>query len=183
MPGYIVEALLYFQHINDNNDYINNAYGPHRIQHLSTEGKHKWQRSITLIWWIKTKSNYCNTGNSESTHPLPQLLRYKSGFSSDTSSKWYDFTQPLRRCIPGSIGTEAQLRAGGFTYLGNNNNKIQIINGSISIIVKIIKSVMSFAAELEVGALFMNARKILPLRPYDMQRIRTSATSNTNGNQ
>ena len=28
MPGYIVEALLYFQHINDNNDYINNTYGP-----------------------------------------------------------------------------------------------------------------------------------------------------------
>ena len=28
MPGYVLEALLYFQHINENNDYINNTYGP-----------------------------------------------------------------------------------------------------------------------------------------------------------
>ena len=28
MPGYVLEALLYFQHVNGNDDYINNTYGP-----------------------------------------------------------------------------------------------------------------------------------------------------------
>ena len=43
------------------------------------------------------------------------------------------------------------------------NNK-QIINGPISIIAKIIKGIISSAAEAEIGALYMNARQLLPLR-------------------
>ena len=43
-------------------------------------------------------------------------------------------------------------------------NNTQIINGPISIIAKIIKGVMSSAAEIEIGALYMNARQLLPLR-------------------
>jgi hypothetical protein len=55
------------------------------------------------------------------------------------------------------VASEAQSRVGGYTYLGNTNtNTLQIINGPILVIAKIIKSVMSSAAEAEVGALFMN---------------------------
>ena len=43
------------------------------------------------------------------------------------------------------------------------NNK-QIINGPILIIAKIIKGVMSSVAEAEIGALYMNAIQLLPLR-------------------
>ena len=43
-------------------------------------------------------------------------------------------------------------------------NNEQIINGPISIIAKIIKGVMSSTAEVEIGALYMNARQLLPLR-------------------
>ena len=62
------------------------------------------------------------------------------------------------------VATGARSRAAGYTYLGNDINNKQIINGPISIIAKIIKGVMSSAAEAEIGALYMNARQLLPLR-------------------
>jgi hypothetical protein len=60
--------------------------------------------------------------------------------------------------------SEARSRAGGFTYMGNHKGQPQIINGAILVIAKIIKLVMSSAAEAEIGALFMNAKAIIPLR-------------------
>ena len=62
------------------------------------------------------------------------------------------------------VASEARSRAGGFTYFGNSEDKVQIINSPISVMAKIIKAVMSSAAEAEIGALFMNAQKLLPLR-------------------
>ena len=61
------------------------------------------------------------------------------------------------------IATGARSRAAEYTYLGNNTNNKQIINIPISIIAKIIKGVMSSAAEAEIGALYMNTRQVLPL--------------------
>ena len=62
------------------------------------------------------------------------------------------------------VATGARSRAAGYTYLGNEINNTQIINGSISIIAKIRKGVMSSAAKAEIGALCMNARQLLSLR-------------------
>ena len=62
------------------------------------------------------------------------------------------------------VASEARSRAGGFTYMGNHKGNPQIINGSILVIAKIIKSVMSSAADAKIGALFMNAKAIIPLR-------------------
>ena len=62
------------------------------------------------------------------------------------------------------VATGARLRAAGYTYLENDMNNKQIINGPISIIAKRIKGVMSSAAEAEIGALYMNARQLLPPR-------------------
>jgi hypothetical protein len=57
---------------------------------------------------------------------------------------------------------EARNIAGGFFYLGNKDGKL--INGSILIIAKIIKNVVSSASKAEFSALFINARAALPLR-------------------
>ena len=62
------------------------------------------------------------------------------------------------------VATGARSRAAGYTYLGNNTNSKQIINGPISIIAKIIKEVMSSAAKAEIGTLYMNVRQLLPLQ-------------------
>ena len=56
------------------------------------------------------------------------------------------------------VATGERSRAAGYTYLGNDMNNNQIINGLISIIAKIIKGVMSPAVEVETGALYMNKR-------------------------
>ena len=90
------------------------------------------------------------------------------------------------------VATGARSRAAGYTYFGNNKNNKQIINGPISIIAKIIKGVMSSAAEAEIAALYMNAREILPLRvtceelghpqpPTPMQTDNNTASGIING--
>ena len=56
----------------------------------------------------------------------------------------------------------AQSRAGGFHYLRKTDQKL--INGSIAIIAKILKAVVSSAAEAEVGALYINAKHAIPLQ-------------------
>ena len=56
----------------------------------------------------------------------------------------------------------AKSRAGGYFYLGNKNGNL--INGSIHIIEKIIKHVMSSEAKVEIAALFMNAKAAIPIR-------------------
>ena len=56
----------------------------------------------------------------------------------------------------------AKSRAEGFFYLGNKDGTI--INGSILVLAKIIKFVMSSAAEAEIAGLFMNAKYVVPIR-------------------
>ena len=58
----------------------------------------------------------------------------------------------------------ARSRLEGYTFLGNEDEKAQINNSLISIIAKLIKHVMASAAEVDIAALFMNARYLLPLR-------------------
>ena len=62
------------------------------------------------------------------------------------------------------VATGARSRAAEYTYLGNDQDNKQIINGPISIIATIIQGVISSAAEAEIGALYMNVRQLLPLR-------------------
>ena len=59
------------------------------------------------------------------------------------------------------VAPKGRSRAGGYFYLGNKDGKL--FNGAIFILAKIIKSVMSSAAEAEVGSLYMNAREAIPL--------------------
>ena len=57
----------------------------------------------------------------------------------------------------------ARSRAGGHFYL-SNNSKFPPNNGAIHNVAKIIKAVMSSAAEAELGALYINARKAVEIR-------------------
>ena len=55
---------------------------------------------------------------------------------------------------------KARSRAGGYHYLGNYDG--DLFNGPIYILAKIIKAVMSSAAEAECGALYINAQDAIP---------------------
>ena len=57
---------------------------------------------------------------------------------------------------------KARRRAGGNHYLGNADDNL--FNGPIHVLTKIIKHVMSSAAETEVAGLFMNTQHAVPIR-------------------
>jgi hypothetical protein len=60
---------------------------------------------------------------------------------------------------------EAKIRAGGFFYMGNTTkNDKKLTHGAILIISKVLKHVMSSAAEAEIGAVFINAKEGAVLR-------------------
>jgi len=58
---------------------------------------------------------------------------------------------------------KAKSRAGGHFFLSNNEEDPQD-NGAVLNIAKILKNVMSSAAEAEIGALFLNSRQAIPAR-------------------
>eukprot|EP00804_Cyclotella_cryptica_P028793 CCRYP_020143-RC/>CCRYP_020143-RC protein AED:0.42 eAED:0.37 QI:0/-1/0/1/-1/1/1/0/313 len=59
--------------------------------------------------------------------------------------------------------TKARSRAGGHFFL-TENDEVPWNNGAILTLAQIIKSVMSSAAEAELGALYINAREAIPIR-------------------
>ena len=60
------------------------------------------------------------------------------------------------------VATKSRSRAGGYHYLGNKDGKQ--FNGPVYVLAKIINAVMASAAEAEVGALYMNAQELSPMR-------------------
>jgi hypothetical protein len=120
--------------------------------------------------------NYCNT------HPETKI-RYHA---SDMSLRIHSDTSYLSE-------NEAKIRVGGFFYMGNRNkhNK-KLTNGAILIISKVLKHVMSSAAEAEIGAVFINAKEGAVLGttleelgykqpPTPMETDNTTATCYSNG--
>jgi hypothetical protein len=60
---------------------------------------------------------------------------------------------------------EAKSRSGGFFYMGSaKNTDKKLINGAILIISKVLKHVLSSAAEAEIGAVFINSKEGAVLR-------------------
>jgi hypothetical protein len=92
--------------------------------------------------------NYCNT------HPETKIRYHASDMILHIHS---DASYLSER--------EAKRRAGGFFYMGSsiNTNK-KLTNGTILIISKVLKHVMSWAAEAEIGAVFLNAKEGAVLR-------------------
>ena len=60
------------------------------------------------------------------------------------------------------VAPKARSRAGGYHFLGSANRSQY--NAPILVIARIIKNVMSSAAEAEIGSLYMNAREAIPIR-------------------
>jgi hypothetical protein len=63
------------------------------------------------------------------------------------------------------VAPEAKSRPGGHTYFGNRpDNPKQISNGTVYALAKLIKNVMSSAAEAKVAGLFMIVEELFPMR-------------------
>jgi hypothetical protein len=95
---------------------------------------------------------------------------------------------PIRSDASYLSESESKSRAGGFFYLGNTSkNDKKLTNGAILIISKVLKHVMSSAAEAEIGSVFINAKESAVLRtileelghphpPTPMETDNTTAT-------
>jgi hypothetical protein len=88
---------------------------------------------------------------------------------------------------------EAKSRAGGLFYMGSSTNtEKKLTNGAIFIISKVLKHIMSSAAEAEIGAVFINSKEGAVLRtkleelehpqpPTPTETYNTTATGYSNG--
>ena len=61
------------------------------------------------------------------------------------------------------VEPKARSRAGGHFYMSSNSTHSED-NGAVLNIAKIMKNVMTSAAEAEIGALFLNSRQAIPAR-------------------
>jgi hypothetical protein len=92
--------------------------------------------------------NYCNT------HPETKIRYHASDMILHIHSDPSYLSE-----------NEAKSRAGGFFYMGNTTkNDKKLTNGAILIFSKVLKHVMSSAAEEEIGAVFINAKEGAVLR-------------------
>jgi hypothetical protein len=120
--------------------------------------------------------NYCNT------HPETKIRYHASDMILHIHSNASYLSE-----------NEAKSRARGFFYMGSNNkNDKKLTNGAILIINKVLKHVMSSAAEAEIGAVFINAKEGAVLRttlgelghkqpPKPLETDNTTATGYSNG--
>jgi hypothetical protein len=77
---------------------------------------------------------------------------------------------------------ESESRAGGFFYMGSNNKPDKkLTNGAILIISKVLKHVISSAAEAETGAFFINTKEGTVLRTT-LKELGQKQPPHTNGN-
>ena len=59
--------------------------------------------------------------------------------------------------------SQARSRIGGYFFLGNKDNSM-LNNGAIHVIAKIIKNVVSSAAEAEIAGVFVKAKEAVPIK-------------------
>jgi hypothetical protein len=97
---------------------------------------------------VKKLLNYCNT------HPETKIRYHASDMILHTHSDASYLSE-----------NEAKIRAGGFFYMGNTTkNDKKLTNGATLIVSKVLKYVISSAAEAEIGAVFINAKERAVLR-------------------
>jgi hypothetical protein len=120
--------------------------------------------------------NYCNT------HPETKIRYHASDMILHIHSDASYLSE-----------NEAKSRSGGFFYMGRNTTTDKkLTNGAILIISKVLKQVMSSAAEAEIGAVFINAKEGAVIRttleelghrqpPTPMETDNTTATGYSNG--
>eukprot|EP00804_Cyclotella_cryptica_P020437 CCRYP_014425-RA/>CCRYP_014425-RA protein AED:0.04 eAED:0.02 QI:0/0/0/1/1/1/2/0/1218 len=161
--------------------YVGKVHADHLINTLkghydiSTDWEGRRYLGLTLQWDYHSRTvrlsmpGYCEKAGQRFHHSQPtkpQHQPYPSAprtygskqqlcATADTSPALGKLQKPLYKK---SLG-----RAGGHFFLSENDHYPNN-NGAVLTIAQIIKTVMSSAAEAELGALYINAREVIPLR-------------------
>jgi hypothetical protein len=127
--------------------YYARAIDPTMLIALSTLAYAQAQGTSSTADAMHQLLDYCIT------HPDAEFRFHSSDMVLQVSSDISYLSEP-----------EAHSRTGGHFYLGNNDDRLQQINGPILCVSRISKHVMSSAVEAEVGSIFSNAKEAAPLR-------------------
>ena len=188
MDNYIKDALQEFKHVFSKQHYNSSSrFTPikcgQKIQYTETDNappmtkdQVKFVQQVTgkLLFYaraidnlmlhalndIATKTNQGTTTTLAAAH---HLLHYAA--SNPNGQIRFTASDMVLNCHSDAaylVAPESRSRAGGFHFLGDKNRTQ--FNGPILVLAKIIKHVMSSAAEAEVGAMFLNAREAIPIR-------------------
>ena len=190
MPGYVQEALLKFQHHYEESRH--SSPSPHvpiqygqKMQMANIDDSDPltktqvkllqqvcgqflyYARAVdaTMLHALNDLATKVNNGTQETAKALTHFLNYCAA-NPDASIKYHASDMILHNHSDAAylVASNARSRAGGYTYFGNEQGKEQIFNPPIAVIAKVIKAVMSSASEAEIGALYMNAQELIPLR-------------------
>ena len=133
----IVGVLLYYARAIDNTMLI--ALGD--IASVQTAGTEQTMAAATKML------------NYAASHPDASILYTRSDMILHVHSDASYLSAP-----------KARSRAAGYHYLSNGSTDAAPLNAPVHVLVKIMKNVLSSAAEAEVGAAFLNAQESCPLR-------------------
>lgn len=192
MDGYVKQALLEFKH----NTPKHMHYGPSIITRpsfgkttqmvpidetapLPTDaitflrrvvGKFLfYARAIdnTMLHSLNDITIQSSRGTEATMNAVTKFLNY-AACHPDARIKYKAFPMILQGDSDAAylVSPEARSRAGGFHFFGDAD--CTIFNGPVFVLAKVIRNVMASAAEAEVGALFLNAQELLPIRQADI---------------
>lgn len=188
MDGYVKQALLEFQHPTPKKHY----YAPSRYTPPSYGQKVQFakvdetapltgekinfiQRVVgkllyyaravdpTMLHALNDISISAAKGTEATLEATIHLLNYAA--SNPDAEIIYRASDMILRVDSDAaylVAPQARSRAGGYQYLSNKEGTL--FNGPVLVLAKVIKNVMTSAAEAEVGALFMNAQEAAGLR-------------------
>jgi hypothetical protein len=123
--------------------YYARAVDPTLIMPINVLASEQSKGSAVTAEKVIKLLNYCNT------HPETKIRYHASNMILHIHSDASYLSE-----------TEAKSRAGGFFYMGSSTNMDKkLTNGEILIISKVLKHLMSSAAEAEIGADFINAKE------------------------
>jgi hypothetical protein len=122
--------------------YYDRAFDPTLITPINVLASEQSKSTAVTAHKVIKFLNYCNT------HPETKIRYHASDMILHIHSDASYLSEK-----------EAKSRAGGFFYMGSNiNTDKKLTNGAILIISKVLKHVMSSAAEKEIGAVFIDAK-------------------------
>jgi hypothetical protein len=153
-----------------------------------------WAVDLTLIMPINVFASAQSNTTEVTANKVIKLLNY-CNTHPETKIRYHASDMILHIHSDASYLSEndAKSRAGGIFYMGSNNKTDKKpTHDAISIISKVLKNVMSSAAEAEIGAVFINAKEGAVFRttleelghkkpPTPMETDNTTAIGYSNG--
>jgi hypothetical protein len=191
MPGYVKKALKRFQHEapskpqNQPHPHIPPKYGA-KVQYAEPEDtspklnkdEKRFIQEVTgtFLFYARALDSTMLTAlsalASEQANPTEATMKKCKQFLDYAASqeeavvtyKASDMKLAIHSDASYLSEPKARSRAGGHFFLTKKHNDTDPDNGAILNVAQVIKSVMSSAAEAELGALFINAKLAVPIR-------------------